>query len=179
MSYDPKLVKPHDETCEKSKSDRKRIVTNGTKRIARFEEKYAPKWEAIMKEETTPINERKMSNEDLAGVLTQMEKDYNGINYKRVYRPRTLKKANARTKTVTSAPKKDDSKDATKNSEVEAEADITISRRTFIKKDAIKNNEVEAEADVTISRRTFIKIDQYLDYSKKSEGPKNKKQRTK
>ena len=62
---------------------------------------------------------------------------------------------------MTSAAKKDDSKAATENSVVEAEADITISRRTFIKVDAIKKNEVEAESDVTISRRTFIKIDAF------------------
>ena len=78
LSYDPRLVKPHDETCEKSKSDRKRIVQNGTKRIARFEEKYAPKVKSIIKEAT--INERKMSKEDFADILTQMEKHCNGIN---------------------------------------------------------------------------------------------------
>ena len=179
MSYDPSLEKPHDETCEKSKKERKRIVQNGNKRRARFEQKYSPKMNFIMKEATTPINERKMSKEDLADVFTQMGKEYHGINYKRVYTPRILKKANARTKTVTSAPKKDDSKDATKNSEVEAEADITISRRTFIKIDAIKNSEVETDSDIIVLRRTPIKRKQNLDHSKKSKGSKNKKQRTK
>ena len=60
-----------------------------------------------------------------------------------------------RIQTVTSAPKNNGSKDATKNSEV------------------------EAEADVIILRRTPIKRKQNLDRSKKSEGSKNKKQRTK
>ena len=155
LSYDPSLEKSHHETCEKSKNDRKRVVQNGTKRLARFEDKYRPKWESIMKESITPISERKISNEDAVDVLTQMEKDFLAIKYRRVYTPRILKNSNARTKTVTSAPKNNGSKDATKNSEV------------------------EAEADVIILRRTPIKRKQNLDHSKKSNGPKNKKQKTK
>ena len=94
LSYDPSLEKSHHETCEKSKNDRKRVVQNGTKRLARFEDKYRPKWESIMKESITAISERKISNEDAVDVLTQMEKDFLAIKYRRVYTPRIWKNSN-------------------------------------------------------------------------------------